>query len=242
MNSFDLSQSDNLPSMTIESLAFAKFSNVGEESGAIQKRFTNRERVSSGTNLIATLPMPEQLQFDSSWNWSVEERSLLQDFVSNFSDVKNMSMEDFKNAATNIAGRTSLSLDLFAGIGNKAGFAKNNLKEIFFDGVQNREFSWEWKFAPKSRKEYDDIKSFIREVKMAASPVKKIGALFQIPDSFQISFNNIDLPLVKECACTSVSDNYGDSGKVRIHNDGSPAFISLAMTFTEIDINDRKDF
>jgi len=243
VKSFDLSQSENLPSVTIESLAFQSFATTGERQSQVQ--LTLGERQSLGTNLIATLPIPDQMQFSSDWNWSVEDRSIVQNLVSNVGDLRGSSFEDFQKAITNIAGRTAIRAgDLFGtrSAGQNLGVAQNTLKEIFFDGVQNRTFTWEWKFAPRSPQEYVRTKEFIALTKRAASPEKTAGALFRIPDSFRISFNDIDLPVIKECACTNISDNYSDSGMIRIHSDGNPAFINLAMTFTEIDINDRNDF
>ena len=190
-----------------------------------------------------TLPMPNELSQKSAFDWSIEDRSLLQDYIGNLNG--DQSARDVSNnpaaAIMNMLIRGAASFDIIGArttIQN-AGFGINPLREIFFDGLSNRTFSWSWDLYPRNSSEAESIMKMIKKIRIDAHPEKFSTGLNIIPAEFEISWVNAKLPKIYKCVCTSFDADYADGGAARFFRDGFPSFMKLSASFTEIEILDR---
>ena len=141
-----------------------------------------------------------------------------------------------------------------------AGVTVNpNLRSIF-KGVNLREYSFQFKFLPKSKKEAEAVEKIIKLFRTYSYPeVINMGSLaagYNYPDLFRISvFVDKKETVVKEdeegneyeetvtkqvqvgnkmkdCYLRSVSTNY-NSSSMAFHSDGRPVEVDLALNFVE---------
>ena len=116
--------------------------------------------------------------------------------------------------------------------------------ELFFEGVTPREFSFEFKFAPKNGTEADAIQDIIKAFKANAAPVANEGsALFWgYPNMFEIEYWNAEkLHKILPCALTNITVNYGASGTNHTYYDGNPIQTDVTLTFKESELLTRKE-
>ena len=94
-----------------------------------------------------------------------------------------------------------------------------------------------WKLAPKSQKESDDLLKMIKQLNNWSAPgIAWAGAYFTFPKVFNISFVGTDyLYKFKPCVCTDVSVNYTASGVPSFFKNGAPESINLKLSFWELE-------
>jgi len=134
-------------------------------------------------------------------------------------------------------------------------------KELFFEGVKRRTFSYTFSFIPASQTDSQIIFKIIESFKMAMLPNYTEGLVFEgtksrtltIPDIFDIKYMHIGqngraaenryLNRVSTCHLTNMSVKYGDE-KYTAHmpdNRGAPPQkSSITLQFTEIEIVTKK--
>ena len=131
-----------------------------------------------------------------------------------------------------------------------AGYAMNPLLEILYKGTKNREFVFQFKFAPKNAKEADEILGIIRTLRFHAAPEYDVSMpnsrYFIPPSEFGIEFfigsdPNTSIPRIAQCVLTNIDTNYAPSGQYSAYVDGMPTEISLQLTFTETAILTKED-
>jgi hypothetical protein len=119
----------------------------------------------------------------------------------------------------------------------------NPYTEVIFNGVQNRSFSFTFKFIPKSEEEQKIIKNIIDLLKFHRAPEIKYGNVnnyMKFPSEFDISFlnkgtENEFLFKVSTCALTNMSVSYGGDNTFSTYTDGSPFFTELTLEFFELE-------
>jgi len=119
----------------------------------------------------------------------------------------------------------------------------NPYTEVIFNGVQNRSFSFTFKFIPKSEEEQKIIKNIIDLLKFHRAPEIKYGNVnnyMLFPSEFDISFlnkgtENEFLFKVSTCALTNMSVSYGGDNTFSTYTDGSPFFTELTLEFFELE-------
>lgn len=116
-----------------------------------------------------------------------------------------------------------------------------------FRGVAIREFTFQFKFIPKSREESEQLKKIIRFFRYHAYPegfdVKGVPVAFIFPSMFKIKLNYNNSPVgsrIKLSYLRTISTNYNPTSS-SFHADGSPSEIDLSLTFLEHKTLTRQD-
>ena len=121
----------------------------------------------------------------------------------------------------------------------------NSNKELLFDGVNLREFKFDFTFTPRNSKEGEVAMKIIRNLKMAMAPKKgesnsgsSGGVLINSPNLFLLQYlqggtQHPFLNSFKPCALTSFSVNYTGAGTYATYADGTPVHMKVAMSFKE---------
>jgi hypothetical protein len=127
-----------------------------------------------------------------------------------------------------------------------AGVAKNPQHELIFQGTNFREFSFKFRFQPRSRSEADSIQKIIKTFKRFAAPEMlsdtQNGRYFIPPGQFDIKFyykneENRDMMKLSTCVLENVSVDYTSlPGGFVSFDDGMPAQITMDLKFTEADV------
>lgn len=118
----------------------------------------------------------------------------------------------------------------------------NPYMEMLFNGVENRSFSFTFKFTPKNEDEALTVRAIIKAFRHSAAPEFKnaLRSHLMYPHIFDIQFiregaENEWLTKISTCACTSVEVNDAGTGQYAIHKDGSPVETHMTVNFTEMD-------
>ena len=120
----------------------------------------------------------------------------------------------------------------------------NSNKELLFDGVNLREFKFDFTFTPRNKPEGQVAMKIIRNLKMAMAPKKgetnsgSGGILINSPNLFLLQYlqggtKHPFLNSFKPCALTSFSVNYTGAGTYATYADGTPVHMKVAMSFKE---------
>ena len=122
------------------------------------------------------------------------------------------------------------------------GKAMNPNLELLFKSPELRNFSFQYKFSPRSAPEAKAVKSIIKAFKKAMAPKRgDEGAFFlQAPDIFELSYlhkNMIHSSMnkFKTCALKSCTVNYAPEGTYATFPDGVMHSYVMSLGFTEID-------
>jgi hypothetical protein len=129
-----------------------------------------------------------------------------------------------------------------------AGVALNPQVELLFKNIQNREFMFDFKFAPRNQKETDRIHAIIKKFRFYAAPevpTSSSGRYFIPPSEFDIEFQigsqpNKYLPKISTCVLQGIDVNYGSAGQWTAFRDGAPVEISMQLRFKEVEIMHKK--
>lgn len=137
------------------------------------------------------------------------------------------------------------------------GEAINPHATLVFDGVNLKSFSLQWKLAPSSEAESQQIHNIIRTIKSKILPkYSGIGGsgnssfsrgILTYPNMVNIYFVGIDPNKIfqfKQSMVSSLSVDYSPNGNVMIKgaNGSAPGFINLSMSFTESQIWTAEEF
>tara|TARA_B100001250_G_C19784984_1_gene783697 strand:+ start:151 stop:1389 length:1239 start_codon:yes stop_codon:yes gene_type:complete len=128
----------------------------------------------------------------------------------------------------------------------------NSNKELLFEGVNLRTFTFNFTFAPRSEDEGKRVMKIIRALKTSMAPkageeyisgtgsFKESGGIFLgSPDIFLLKYlhkggEHPFLNKFKPCALTSFSVNYTGSNVYSSYWDGTPTLIKTQMAFSEM--------
>lgn len=131
-------------------------------------------------------------------------------------------------------------------LGASAKVALNPFKEVLFESIDFRSFSFKYKFMPKSRQEAEAVYNIIEKFKFHMHPELSANKLFYIyPSEFQITYhfqnkeNNKNdkgyFHKFKPCVLESMDVNYGGD-QFSAFVDGKPTEVNLSLTFRETEI------
>ena len=170
-------------------------------------------------------------------------------------------------------GRTEVFAELAgrSGIfGNRAtegilaglGYALNPMLEMTYGGTQPRTFQFQFRFAPRNRKEAEEVKKIIKTFRFhshsenaggVGTPAEGSGTRYLVPpNQFEIRFlrrnsngkfeENLSMPRVTTCMIASINTNYAAQlDTFMTHTDGTPISISLDIEFIESVILTKND-
>jgi hypothetical protein len=119
----------------------------------------------------------------------------------------------------------------------------NPRREQLFRSVDNRRFTFEYQFAPRSAEEAKNIRRIINTFKYHMHPEylddsSRLAYLF--PSEFDIvhMFKNQESEMMNKistCVLAEMTVNYSPNGQFSTHDDGMPTQINVQMTFIELE-------
>lgn len=142
------------------------------------------------------------------------------------------------------------------------GYALNPMLEMSFGGTQNREFQFQFRFAPRNIKEAEEVLNIIKMFRFHShaestgggrDPITEgSGTRYLIPPNhFEIQFlrrvngrfeENTSMPRITTCMLTSVSTDYASQlDTFSTFRDGKPISISLDLQFVESVVLTKND-
>jgi hypothetical protein len=132
-----------------------------------------------------------------------------------------------------------------AGLGDIAQLSAkvrtNPFREVFFEGVDYRQFNFRYRFMPKDRTESQAVYNIIQTFKEHMHPELSKGGYFYIyPSEFEIVYyyKNKENPYfnrISQCALTDMSVDYGGE-QFASFLDGSPTEINITLSFRELEL------
>ena len=153
-------------------------------------------------------------------------------------------------AALDIITSSEGALELGAKI---YGATTNPYMEVLFGGVDLRTFTYNFTFAPRNKKEQDEVKKIIHTFRFYQAPELRnnesmymglpaefdIHYMYQHEDGSQATENTF-YNKIATCVLTNVAVDYTPGG-VQSHADGSPVQIKMTLSFLETQMI-TKDF
>ena len=160
----------------------------------------------------------------------------------------------------------SFSPGLGKAMGASRGTAVNPQATLSFEGVNLRQFSFDWTLYPESAEEAQAIKKIIRSMKRVILPTVQglaaddqsadgsggtlsgnslARAFLTYPATVNINLLGIDeshFLRFKPCMVDSINIDYGASGEIVIAEGGVPQGIKLSMVFKELEIQTAEDY
>jgi len=120
------------------------------------------------------------------------------------------------------------------------GKAKNPNKEMAFKDIDERSFTFEYTFVPKTPKETDAVYNILRTLRYHAHPELASETMYNVPAEFEIQFftngrENPWMPRLRRLVCKKIDVTYGDETGLATFEDGAPAYITTTMDFTEVE-------
>jgi hypothetical protein len=146
-----------------------------------------------------------------------------------------------------IVGDRILDVNLFS-----MGYALNPQLEILYQKTKNREFTFQFKFAPRNQAEMQELESIIRTLRFHAAPEydpSNAGQsrYFIPPSEFEIDYyvgegtNNRHIPRIAQCVLSNIDVNYAPQGQYAAFIDGAPVEVSMQLTFLETVVLTKAD-
>jgi len=170
--------------------------------------------------------------------------------VAQDSTVQKGIQSQFTSATANLLGANTTASGLLS---RAEGVILNPNKELLFNGVSLRDFSFAFDLAPRDSTEAKEIKQIIRVLKINMSPVTGDvrdssgnitgkGLFLRSPNVFQLRYmtgpnEHGFLNKFKLMALTNISVNYTGSGTYMTYNDGdkTPVHMQMMLNFKELD-------
>ena len=147
-------------------------------------------------------------------------------------------------ALANIPKEFGVDLDVSGAIQAASGKVSNPNKEQLFKSMNFRTFTFDYKFAPRSKAELVQVRDIIKTFKKNMHSEKDSSGLFLIyPSEFDIEFRyngktNNWLHLVKSCALSDIRLSFGNGDTFTTFADenGAPSEITMSLVFKELEI------
>jgi hypothetical protein len=194
--------------------------------------------VSRLTSSIA-LPLPRNIPFSWSNDWSQQETGFLEQAIARVNNGDISSVADagrsFGDAAKNKLIDIAPTLGLRKLMQKNVGAVSNPFKEIYYNGVSFRTFTFSWEFAPRNSTESKTLENLIYYLELSSHPELSGGDLssYFIPDSFELQFVGTRIPKLQTLVLTNMNVDYAPYGP-KILKDQNMAFTNLDLTFLEL--------
>ena len=135
-------------------------------------------------------------------------------------------------------------------VGQLVGAVPNPHLQAIFSGVDLREHTFQWTFAPRNPHESQTLMTIIREIKKNSLPAYSTQgtAALQYPPMVELKLmpwneTNEDFIRFKKCLIKSVSVNYAPAGLPSFfRNTKLPTMIQLELNFLETEIQTAADY
>jgi hypothetical protein len=142
--------------------------------------------------------------------------------------------------AANLTGDSNF--DLGGAISAATAMTPNPFREQIFQSVDNRTFTFDYKFLPKNEQESRKVKNIITEFKYHMHPELSAGGLFYIyPSEFNIVYffgkkENPWVHKISTCVLTDMSIDYGNNSTFGTFYNGAPNEVNMKLTFRELEV------
>ncbi|QIG69696.1 baseplate tail tube cap protein [Rhizobium phage RHph_I46] len=246
VKSYDFTRNDpatRLPKMQITSkkVVPTALDDIGQLYDDLSSGNLNAPRTPEA---VVTLKLPNELALASEFDWSFDEKNILQSVVGSVNSNRTVDTIAEKPEAvfSGLASRIGVAASgAFGGdiVFRNAGYALAPLKEIFFNGNGNRTFNWSWDFAPRNEQESENLIEMVERLNEQSHPVMQDLGVFQIPNEFEVEWINCRLPKISTLACVSFVADLAPTGQPRFLANDAPAFVRVTATFVEIAIQTR---
>lgn len=205
------------------------------------------EDVGTGNKFSATsrltssiaLPLPRNIPFSWSNDWSQQETGFLEQAIAGALGGQFSSIVDGGDAGLDAAKNKALDLAHIIGlrkyVQQNVGAVANPFKEIFYNGVQFRTFNFSWEFAPQNAKESKTLEDLIYYLELSSHPELVGGdtSAYYIPDVFNVEFKGTNIPKLQTLALTNMNVEYAPFGP-KILKDKNAAFVNIDLQFIEL--------
>jgi len=204
--------------------------------------------ISKGSILLYT---PSTNTFGTAATYENSETGFLSDFLNggNLFDSLQVGAASAFQKLAGAAVTTALEIVVpgAGGFFNRStGMAVNPNMELAFKSVPFRQFSFDYKFAPKDKKELNSVHKIIQLFRFHMSPAL-IGKTqyFASPSQFELSYmyrddENTYIPRITRCVLENIEVDYSPGDKfttLRPDDQGaSPQLITMKMQFREMSI------
>jgi hypothetical protein len=245
----------------VEGSKYFEEGNIPNEGPKIQRPGSNGMRskisIKRNTKRIDTsiaLQLPQNLTFNYMTNWNTNNFDGTGKFMNVISKME-WDTEAVMRAIQMGAGNTAAGLlQRFTPIDAKnllefnRGAIKNPYKEMMFSGVNNRQFTWQFKMTPRNIEESNQVRKICNAFKTHQMPEingKYGSGYINYPSEFDITFIKKDgtenewIDKISTCALSNCEIIYGDEGGYQVHGNDAPVEISLALTFMEMEVLTR---
>lgn len=237
---------------------------------AIGKAFTNKGLVSAGIggafaytvvrksgeatrstsviNQAIALHMPTNLAANYAMEWNAEGTGAIgagADLLDRWNKSSSV-MAGVGDVVSGAASATSrLVLGASPGISRLTAQAPNPKKEQIFQGVDFRNFTFDYQFWPRTQSEAAQIREIIRLFKLHMHPEFMVGDEFTFlyPSEFDIRYytrvggswvENLNIHRHTSCVLTNMSLSYSPQGVYTNLPDGMPTQINMQLQFKEL--------
>lgn len=122
------------------------------------------------------------------------------------------------------------------------GTTPNPFRAQMFKSVDNRVFSFDYKFLPRNAQESNIVKTIIYMFKFHMHPeISKGGYYYIYPSTFDIEYHfknsmNGFINKISTCVLETMSVDYGGGGGFHTFSDGSPTEINMRLQFKELEV------
>lgn len=155
-------------------------------------------------------------------------------------------------------GIGSAADDIIGGIPNLAkllGYPLTPKIEVIFENIQQRQYSFEFLFAPVNEAETNELKKMIQALRATSAPKRATddggkaaewvnAFVWNAPDTVDVQFfhngvENLNIPKVDECVIEQIDVDYSPGGQWVTFRNGYPVQIRMRINLRERDPNDR---
>lgn len=188
------------------------------------------------------LYVPNELNIRYSASWAEEDTAEFQAFARGAQEEGRALGGSFRSGIVQEAlGALALNKGPGGGsLGIGSGLAANPKKEQAFKNVDFRTFTFDYRFAPRSETEAQNVLNIIRALKYHMHPeLSKNGFLYIYPSEFDIVYykgntENLNIHRHTSCVLTEMNVNYTPNGVFSTFPNGMPTQINVTMTFKEL--------
>jgi hypothetical protein len=188
------------------------------------------------------LYVPNELNIRYSASWAEEDTAEFQAFARGAQELGRAAGGDSSRTGglvKEVLGSLAISKGP-AALGIASGLAANPKKEQAFKNVDFRTFTFDYRFAPKSETEAQNVLNIIRALKYHMHPeLKENGFLYIYPSEFDIVYykgntENLNIHRHTSCVLTEMNVNYTPNGVFSTFPNGMPTQINITLTFKEL--------
>lgn len=212
--------------------------------------FTNKLKKLAAQVILYT---PSSVRVQYGMNYEILDNNLIAILM------QDKNFESLKSGLTNPStyGESALKIAKTAlGAGTELGSlltrtAINRRKDVKFNSVDNRSFTFDYVFAPQNAEEAKEVAGIIFMFKYFAHPELIDGYMnfmYTYPAEFDIEYGirskedtvigetmNPNLNRISSCALTNIVIDYSPNGSFQTLEQGEPCFVAMSLQFQEIE-------